>query len=39
MTPTLAALGGGFRAEIQQLRRSWLLVVLTVVEAVTSWCW
>jgi ABC-type multidrug transport system permease subunit len=35
MTPTLAALGGGFRAEIQQLRRSWLLVVLTVVEAVT----
>ncbi len=35
MTPALAALGGGFRAEIQQLRRSWLLLVLTVVEAVT----
>lgn len=35
MTPTLTALGGGFRAEIQQLRRSRLLVVLTVVEAVT----
>lgn len=34
MTPTLAALGGGFRAEIQQLRRSRLLVVLTVAEAV-----
>jgi len=35
MTPTLAALGGGFRAEIQQLRRSRLLIVLTAVEAVT----
>lgn len=35
MTPTLTALGGGFRAEIQQLRRSRLLAVLTVVEAVT----
>ena len=34
MTPTLTALGGGFRAEIQQLRRSRLLVVLTVAEAV-----
>lgn len=32
---TLTALGGGFRAEIQQLRRSRLLVVLTIVEAVT----
>lgn len=35
MTPALSALGGGFRAEIQQLRRSRLLVALTVVEAVT----
>jgi hypothetical protein len=35
MTPTLTALGGGFRAEIQQLRRSRLLIVLTAVEAVT----
>ncbi|MBO0823154.1 MAG: ABC transporter permease [Actinobacteria bacterium] len=35
MTSTLAALGAGFRAEIQQLRRSRLLVLLTVVEAVT----
>jgi ABC-2 type transport system permease protein len=35
MTPTLAALGGGFRAEVQQLRRSRLLAVLTVIEAVT----
>jgi ABC-type transport system involved in multi-copper enzyme maturation permease subunit len=35
MTPTLTALGGGFRAEIQQLRRSRLLLVLTAVEAVT----
>lgn len=35
MTPTLTALGGGFRAEIQQLRRSRLLVVLTLAEAVT----
>ena len=31
MTPTLTALGGGFRAEIQQIRRSRLLVVLTVL--------
>ena len=35
MTPTLTALGGGFRAEIQQLRRSRLLIVLTIAEAVT----
>jgi ABC-type Na+ efflux pump permease subunit len=35
MTPTLTALAGGFRAEIQQLRRSRLLIVLTVAEAVT----
>jgi len=35
MRPTLTALGGGFRAEIQQLRRSRLLIVLTVAEAVT----
>src|SRR5215472_4479157 len=35
MTPTLTALGGGFRAEFQQLRRSRLLVVLTIAEAVT----
>ena len=35
MTPTLSALGGGFRAEIQQLRRSRLLVALTIAEAVT----
>jgi ABC-2 type transport system permease protein len=35
MTPTLTALVGGFRAEIQQLRRSRLLVMLTVVAAVT----
>jgi ABC-2 type transport system permease protein len=35
MKPTAAALGGGFRAEIQQLRRSRLLVVLAVAEAVT----
>jgi ABC-2 type transport system permease protein len=35
MMPTLTALGGGFRAEIQQLRRSRLLIVLTVAEAVT----
>lgn len=34
MTPTLTALGGGFRAEMQQLRRSGLLVMLTVAEAV-----
>ena len=34
MTPALSALGGGFRAEIQQLRRSRLLIVLTVAEAV-----
>ena len=34
MTPTLTALGGGFRAEIQQLRRSRLLIVLTIAEAV-----
>jgi ABC-2 type transport system permease protein len=35
MKPTLTALGGGFRAEIQQLRRSRLLVMLTIVEAMT----
>jgi ABC-type transport system involved in multi-copper enzyme maturation permease subunit len=35
MTPTLTALGGGFRAELQSLRRSRLLIVLTVAEAVT----
>jgi ABC-type Na+ efflux pump permease subunit len=35
VTPALRALGGGFRAEIQQLRRSRLLVALTVAEAVT----
>ena len=35
MTPTLTAVGGGFRAEIQQLRRSRLLIVLTIAEAVT----
>jgi ABC-type transport system involved in multi-copper enzyme maturation permease subunit len=35
MTQPLTALGGGFRAEIQQLRRSRLLVVLAVAEAVT----
>jgi ABC-2 type transport system permease protein len=35
MRPALTALGGGFRAEIQQLRRSRLLIVLTVAEAVT----
>lgn len=35
MTPTLTALGGAFRAEIQQLRRSRLLIVLTIAEAVT----
>lgn len=35
MTPTLTALGGGFRAEIQQIRRSRLLIVLTIAEAVT----
>jgi ABC-2 type transport system permease protein len=35
MRPTLTALGGGFRAEIQQLRRSRLLIVLTIAEAVT----
>src|SRR5262249_37699922 len=35
MTPTMSALGGGFRAEIQQLRRSRLLIFLTVAEAVT----
>jgi ABC-2 type transport system permease protein len=35
MTPTLTALGGGFRAEIQQLRRSRLLIALTIAEAVT----
>ena len=35
MTATLAALGGGFRAEIQQLRRSRLLIALTIAEAVT----
>ena len=32
---TLTALGGGFRAELQQLRRSPLLLVLTAVEALT----
>ena len=36
MTPSQNALGGGFRAEIQQLRRSRLLIVLTVAEAVTT---
>jgi len=35
MTATLTALGGGFRAEIQSLRRSRLLIVLTIAEAVT----
>jgi len=35
MKPTLTALGGGFRAEIQSLRRSRLLIVLTIAEAVT----
>jgi ABC-2 type transport system permease protein len=35
MSPALTALAGGFRAEIQQLRRSRLLIVLTVAEAVT----
>ena len=35
MMPTLTALGGGFRAEIQSLRRSRLLIVLTIAEAVT----
>jgi ABC-type multidrug transport system permease subunit len=35
MKSTITALGGGFRAEINRLRRSRLLVVLTVVEAVT----
>jgi ABC-2 type transport system permease protein len=35
MRATLTALGGGFRAEIQQLRRSRLLIVLTIAEAVT----
>jgi ABC-2 type transport system permease protein len=35
MTPALTALGGGFRAELQQLRRSRLLIVLTIAEAVT----
>jgi ABC-type transport system involved in multi-copper enzyme maturation permease subunit len=35
MRPALTALGGGFRAEIQQLRRSRLLIVLTIAEAVT----
>ena len=35
MSPTLTALGGGFRAEIQTLRRSRLLIVLTIAEAVT----
>ncbi len=35
MRPTLTALGGGFRAEILQLRRSRLLIVLTIAEAVT----
>ena len=35
MKPTLTALGGGFRAEIQSLRRSRLLVALTIAEAVT----
>ena len=35
MRPTLTALGGGFRAELQQIRRSRLLIVLTIAEAVT----
>ena len=35
MTRALTALGGGFRAEIQQLRRSRLLILLTIAEAVT----
>jgi ABC-2 type transport system permease protein len=35
MRRTLTAIGGGFRAEIQQLRRSRLLIVLTIAEAVT----
>src|SRR5258708_36697095 len=35
MTPQVAALGGGFRGEIQQLRRFRLLIVLTIGEAVT----
>ena len=35
VTPALTALGGGFRAEIHQLRRSRVLLVLTIAEAVT----
>ncbi len=35
MRPTLAAFRGGFRAEVQQLRRSRLLLVLTIIQAVT----
>ena len=35
MTPTLTAVAGCFRAEIQQLRRSRLLIGLTIAEAVT----